>query len=434
MMRALGCCLLLGVASSEEVALLPNGTWIGRYAVSFYAEGALGTVDFFEGDKLSEVSMHYAHSIAHPELVADIERLIGSEVAAERAERQRRFARITKERRAVSAAVAQALERGDDGAARALVRGALRNQGATHTVAVVYESMEQLHGISGQAGSHAALVGAGLPHFESSSSAPPSDVAATAAVALGPPPRAPPGTPADDTHTPFAHVEGYMTPWQATSLAAVITRLHAERPIRRMCEVGFNLGHSAATFLTALLPESASSSASTAPAEAPAEEPRAREEGGSSFVAFDLGRTKGTGRGAAIIERLFPGRLELVVGDSSRTLPAYSVVGEGCDLIYIDAGHSYDDALADLRNGRRLGCAARGRGGGRVLLDDGEGAPVLAAWRSAIAQGWLRELERITIEIDAIIGRDGTQQLNILGEYICAGTGGVESAGDLREL
>lgn len=120
-----------------------------------------------------------------------------------------------------------------------------------------------------------------------------------------------------------------------------------------MCETGFNWGVSALAFLY------------SSPA--------------VSVQSFDL-PSGWPGSGTAdkpylgiarewLLHR-FPGRLNLTLGDSLHTVPTRATQGrEGsagaCDLTFVDGGHTYGHAYADMRSFR---CAARSYS--LVLADD----------------------------------------------------------------
>lgn len=58
---------------------------------------------------------------------------------------------------------------------------------------------------------------------------------------------------------------------------------------------------------------------------------------------------------------MFPGRLELVLGDSSVTVPAYAAAEaaagrdpQACSVVFVDGSHSEEGAYADLVNFRAM--------------------------------------------------------------------------------
>lgn len=60
-------------------------------------------------------------------------------------------------------------------------------------------------------------------------------------------------------------------------------------------------------------------------------------------------------------QTVFPGRLEVIIGDSSRTVPAYAMREDAagkdshtCDVVFVDGDHSEEGAYADLVNLRAL--------------------------------------------------------------------------------
>ena len=79
------------------------------------------------------------------------------------------------------------------------------------------------------------------------------------------------------------------------------------------CEIGFNSGHSAATVL------------STNPH--------------SKVVAFDLGN-KSSKAAKDYLDHKFPGRLHVIWGNSTKTVPA-AEKPEKCDAFLVDGGHSF---------------------------------------------------------------------------------------------
>ena len=62
-------------------------------------------------------------------------------------------------------------------------------------------------------------------------------------------------------------------------------------------------------------------------------------------------------RAHAWLQRRFPGRLNLTLGDSLHTVPALSRTSTvRCDLTFVDGGHTFGHSYADMRS---LRCAAR---------------------------------------------------------------------------
>jgi len=127
------------------------------------------------------------------------------------------------------------------------------------------------------------------------------------------------------------------------------------RGIDRVMEIGFNAGHSAELFLS-VRPD-------------------------LTVVSFDLGAHRYVQACKAEIDRQFPGRHTLVLGDSGVTVPEYA--GEPFDLIFIDGDHSYAGACADLKNYRRLAKSEKTV----VVMDDTNMPEVFQAWREAHDRG-----------------------------------------------
>jgi hypothetical protein len=141
--------------------------------------------------------------------------------------------------------------------------------------------------------------------------------------------------------------------------------LNEHRQIEMIAETGFNTGVSSRAFLAA--------------------------RPVTKVVSFDIGRHVSVRRAKAAIDRRFPGRHELVLGNSTETLPAYAAKhpGKRFDLVFIDGGHDYEVAKADLVNFRSMSDHRT-----IVVMDDltpwwrwGEGPTKV--WQEANAAGWI---------------------------------------------
>ena len=100
-----------------------------------------------------------------------------------------------------------------------------------------------------------------------------------------------------------------------------------------VCETGFNIGHSAVTFMSALPPSAA-------------------------YYGFDLGQLRGLTRGAVglLNTSFFPSRVHVAYGKSKRTLPAFVEDNPTlkCDVISIDGDHSDEGMAADWASLKQL--------------------------------------------------------------------------------
>lgn len=181
-----------------------------------------------------------------------------------------------------------------------------------------------------------------------------------------------PNAPMKDLHRSLGwrvlSVEGYLSPRQA----AFFGRLLVENPgITKILEIGFNAGHSSYVFLGA------------------------RPD--ITVVAFDLGAHAYVTKAKELIDRKFPGRHTLILGDSRDTLPRYKAEHPDAafDLIFVDGGHEYDVAFADLLN-----CHAMAQSAGLVVMDDMRlwktwGVGPVRAWAEAKRTGTVEELQLV---------------------------------------
>jgi predicted O-methyltransferase YrrM len=148
---------------------------------------------------------------------------------------------------------------------------------------------------------------------------------------------------------------------------AYLMTLAQQEDARLIAETGFNTGTSAYAFL-ASGPD-------------------------THVISFDLGDHDYVQPAKTFIDRQFPGRHTLVIGDSRHTIPMF-VDGHPdifADLIFIDGGHSLAVARADLANLAQMGH----RGGKRrtaIVMDDtvpwfNYGVGPTRAWQEAIEAG-----------------------------------------------
>ena len=115
----------------------------------------------------------------------------------------------------------------------------------------------------------------------------------------------------------------------------------------------------------------------------------------ATVVSFDLGEHASVAVNKKLIDKKFPGRHTLITGDSRETVPAFADANPDLrfDLIFIDGGHQYEDARADIVNMRALSCKSTA-----VVMDDlvpwqSYGAGPTKAWEEAIADNFVRQEE-----------------------------------------
>jgi len=136
----------------------------------------------------------------------------------------------------------------------------------------------------------------------------------------------------------------------------------------RIAEIGFSVGFSALAFLE--------SSAAT------------------NVVSFELDERRTVRLAKEFLDERYPGRHELVFGDSRDTLPYYADEHPyAFDLVFVDGGRTHEIAASDIRHACRLA-----RPQGLVVVDDvipwlPWGAGPYDAWNEAVAAGLLEPVE-----------------------------------------
>lgn len=109
-------------------------------------------------------------------------------------------------------------------------------------------------------------------------------------------------------------------------------------------EIGFNAGHSANTFLSHSL---------------------------AHVTSFDLGDRGSVPYAKKFMDLKYPTRHTLIIGDSTQTIPEWTKRNDMTkqiltqDLLFIDGGHTYEIAMADIMN-----CKALAHKDTIVVIDD----------------------------------------------------------------
>lgn len=153
-----------------------------------------------------------------------------------------------------------------------------------------------------------------------------------------------------------------------------LKKIVKNKNIKNVMEIGFNAGHSANTFLSS--------------------------NKNIHLTSFDIGEHKYVQHAKKYIDTQYPGRHELILGDSTKTIPNYikNNKHKKFDIIFIDGGHAYNIAKSDLMNCRHLAKANKTI----VIMDDttflnkkecGFNVGPNRAWKEAKASGIVKEYD-----------------------------------------
>jgi predicted O-methyltransferase YrrM len=161
----------------------------------------------------------------------------------------------------------------------------------------------------------------------------------------------------------FHNFEGYsqQNPQQVEDLINL-----TNKPNINVMEIGFNAGHSAEVFL--------------------------HNNKDLILTSFDLGRHNYVTTAKEYIDNTYPNRHTLILGDSRTTIPIYINNNKETkfDIIFIDGGHDYDIAKADMEN-----CFHLAHKDTIVILDD---TIFTKGWEQSWTIGptrtWLEHLEQ----------------------------------------
>ena len=120
-------------------------------------------------------------------------------------------------------------------------------------------------------------------------------------------------------------IEGYSRSCYKETI--ILQMLCSDNSIKNILEIGFNAGHSSDLFLD--------------------------NNQGCSVISFDIGEHSYVKVAKEYIDKTYPNRHTLIIGDSTKTIPNYKTDIK-YDLIFIDGGHLYEVAKADLLNCKKL--------------------------------------------------------------------------------
>jgi len=152
--------------------------------------------------------------------------------------------------------------------------------------------------------------------------------------------------------------------WEWPEALFIILRATGMVKPQTVCEIGFNTGHSALMWLIG---------------------------GAETVVSFDICRHPYTMRAAEKLNTQYPGRIHLIPGNSTETVPRYaqSPKAARCDVVFVDGDHNWDMPLVDLKQLQQLSHEKT-----LVIMDDTE---CNEGWCTYPRNGWfeMKSLNRI---------------------------------------
>jgi predicted O-methyltransferase YrrM len=164
--------------------------------------------------------------------------------------------------------------------------------------------------------------------------------------------------------------EGYSQ--QITQQHADLKDLVSNESVKTVLEIGFNAGHSADIFL--------------------------KNNPNVKLVSFDICEHDSVNIGKKYIDMVYPGRHQLIKGDSTLSIPEYIRMhpGETFDLIFVDGGHDYITATLDLLNCKKLAnintVIAIDDVSNNILAETGWAIGPTNAWKISVHIGIIKEL------------------------------------------
>ena len=143
---------------------------------------------------------------------------------------------------------------------------------------------------------------------------------------------------------------------------------------KRICEIGFNAGHSALLFF--LL----------------------RDTEPIDFTVFDIGRWAYTRPCMDYINEIYPNiRIEYLEGDSLIEVPKWVEKNQALlgayDLVHVDGGHSEECIKSDMLYADKLVCI-----GGNIIVDDSDDSNIKKCIESYLISGRYTELSILKTE------------------------------------
>jgi len=166
----------------------------------------------------------------------------------------------------------------------------------------------------------------------------------------------------------FIGLEGHSR--QVPAQTDLLAKYTSNPNVKNVFEIGFNAGHSCDTFLNS--------------------------NDNISVVSCDLGYHNYVIHGKSYIDQKYSFRHQLIIGDSTLTIPKFiKNTSKKFDIIFIDGGHEYEVAYSDLTNCKHLAHKDT-----IVIMDDITNAADISysigpskAWKDCIAQNIIVESE-----------------------------------------